>query len=56
MPDGHVYGYKVAVDAWNAAGCINGDPNDIRDIEDDKDLGKSTKLGCTNTVKKPSDA
>jgi EF-hand domain-containing family member B len=55
MPHGHVYGFKGAVDAWNAAKCINGDPQDITYIDNDKDLGKSIKPGCTNTIKRPED-
>jgi hypothetical protein len=25
-PAEHVYGYRIAVDEWNAAKCINGEP------------------------------
>lgn len=39
---------------WNAAKCISGDPSE-RELQPDRDLGKSTKLNCTNTVRKPED-
>jgi hypothetical protein len=55
MPNGHTYGYKLAIDPWNAGKCINGDPTDIKDIEADKDLGRSTKPGCTNQVRRSED-
>jgi len=54
-PSEHVYGYKIATDPWNAAKCINGEPVDVRDLDHDRDLGKSVKLNCTNTVRKPQD-
>lgn len=37
--------------AWNAALCIHGDPSSQKEIEPDKDLGKCTKLNCTNTIR-----
>lgn len=40
---------------WNAAKCIQGEPSE-RELEPDRDLAKSTKANCTNTVRKPEDA
>jgi EF-hand domain-containing family member B len=38
-------------DAWNAALCIHGDPGTQTEIQPDKDLGKCTKVNCTNTIR-----
>lgn len=54
-PADHVFGYRVAVDEWNAAKCINGEPKSIQDVDHDIDLGCSRKLNCTNQVRKPED-
>ena len=51
----HTYGYKVAIDAWNAAKCINGEPEDIKVLNPDSDLGKSMKTNCTNNIRRPGD-
>jgi len=42
-------------DPWNAARCIHGEPSE-RDVQPDKDLGKSIKPNCRNVVRKPEDA
>lgn len=39
---------------WNAAKCIHGQPSE-RELQPDTDLGKSTKAGCRNVVRKPED-
>jgi hypothetical protein len=39
---------------WNAAKCINGDPSE-RELQPDADLAISTKMNCTNQVRKPED-
>jgi hypothetical protein len=41
-------------DQWNAAKCIHGEPNE-KEVQPDTDLGKSTKPGCRNVVRKPED-
>ena len=50
-----VFGTKIKKpgeeDAWNAALCIHGDPASKTEIEPDKDLGRCTKINCTNTVR-----
>jgi len=53
-PD-HTYGYKVGIDAWNAAKCINGEPAELKELAPDNDLGRSVKPNCTNSVRKPGD-
>lgn len=45
----------VGSDIWNAAKCIHGEPNE-KELEPDRDLGKSTKVGCRNVVRKPEDS
>ncbi|MDR3735276.1 MAG: hypothetical protein P4L10_07045 [Acidobacteriaceae bacterium] len=54
-----VFGAKIKRpgddDAWNAALCIYGDPASKTEIEPDKDLGKCTKLNCTNGIRRPGD-
>ena len=52
-PMEHVYGYRIAVDEWNAAKCINGEPKSNVDLDPDHDLGCSKKPNCTNQVRKP---
>ena len=39
---------------WNAAACIHGNPSE-KELEPDKDLGKSIKPNCRNEVRKPED-
>jgi len=48
------HGIKNNVKDWNAAKCINGEPQ-ARELVPDHDLGKSKKLNCTNQVRKPED-
>ena len=52
---GKVFGTKIKrpgdEDAWNAALCIHGDPSTQAEIEPDKDLGKCTKMNCTNGIR-----
>jgi hypothetical protein len=56
VPNDFTYGIKnVASNQWNAAKCIYGEPNSAKYLEPDVDLGKCTKLNCTNKVKKPED-
>ena len=40
---------------WNAAKCIHGQPT-LKELEPDRDLGKSTKVGCRNVVRSEQDA
>jgi hypothetical protein len=49
MPDDHAFGIKnmAGEAAWNAAKCIHGEPNE-KELEPDRDLGKSNKPGCRN--------
>lgn len=42
-----VYGIKNNVKDWNAAKCINGEPQE-KELAADFDLGKSKKMNCTN--------
>ena len=39
---------------WNAGKCIHGEPTE-KELEPDRDLGKSVKPGVRNTVRKPED-
>lgn len=52
----HAYGVKniLGNDIWNAAKCIHGEPTE-KELEPDRDLGRSTKPGCRNIVRKPED-
>ena len=52
----HAYGVKnmAGEHTWNAAKCIHGEPSDM-ELQPDKDLGKCTKMGCRNTVRKDED-
>ena len=56
LPADHAFGVKniVGTGVWNAAKCIHGEPTE-RELEPDRDLGKSTKIGCRNIVRKPED-
>ncbi len=56
VPEDHVFGVKniVGNHVWNAAKCIHGEPNE-REVQPDKDLGKCTKPGSMNVVRKPED-
>lgn len=51
-PEDHAYGVKnlVGNDIWNAARCIHGQPTQ-KELEPDRDLGKSVKVGCRNVVR-----
>ena len=40
---------------WNAARCIHGEPT-ATEVAADSDLGRSTKPGCRNTVRRAEDA
>ncbi len=56
LPKEHPFGVStMGNDAWNAAKCIHGEPAE-REIEPDNDLGRSTKVGCMNEVRKEEDA
>lgn len=52
----HVFGVRniVGNDVWNAGKCIHGQPNE-KELQPDKDLGKSVKPGCRNSVRKEED-
>ena len=39
---------------WNAAGCIHGNPTE-KELQPDRDLGKSVKPNCRNEIRKPED-
>ncbi len=39
---------------WNAAKCLHGEPEE-KHLVPDNDLGRSTKAGCRNVVRKPED-
>jgi hypothetical protein len=41
--------------AWNAAMCITGQPNESQ-LRPDKDLGTTNRIGCRNVVRRPEDA
>ena len=51
-----VFGIKniTGSDVWNAAKCIHGQPKP-NELEPDKDLGKSVKPNCRNTVRSEAD-
>jgi len=55
--DDFVHGIKnvQGENPWNAARCIHGEPT-FADIEPDHDLGRASKPGCRNLVRKPEDA
>ena len=52
----HVFGVKniVGDNIWNAAKCIHGEPTE-KEVQPDKDLGRCTKAGSMNIVRKPED-
>lgn len=51
----HTFGIStMGNDAWNAAKCVHGEPNE-KEIEPDADLGKSNKLGCKNELRTDGD-
>lgn len=56
MGTDHAYGVKniLGNDIWNAAKCIHGEPSE-KELEPDRDLGRSMKPGCRNIVRKPED-
>ncbi len=56
VPKEHAFGIRNVVgnDVWNAAKCIHGQPTE-RELQPDRDLGRSVKEGCRNTVRKPED-
>jgi len=39
---------------WNAGKCITGEPTE-REVQPDKDLGRSIKPNCTNSIRKEED-
>ncbi len=39
---------------WNAARCIHGEPSE-KEVQPDTDLGRATKPGVRNVVRKPED-
>jgi hypothetical protein len=56
LPSEHAYGVKniVGSDIWNAAKCIHGEPTE-KEVQPDKDLGRCTKAGSMNQVRRPED-
>lgn len=56
LDENTAFGVKNVVgnDVWNAAKCIHGNPN-LKELQPDKDLGKSIKPNCRNEVRKPED-
>jgi len=52
----HSFGVRniAGSDNWNAARCIHGEPTQ-KELEPDRDLARSTKVGCRNVVRKPED-
>ena len=52
----HAYGIKniVGNDIWNAAKCIHGEPTE-KEVRPDNDLGRCTKPGSMNVVRKAED-
>jgi len=56
MPDEHSFGVRnlVGEGIWNAAKCIHGEPSE-KELAPDNDLGRSTKPGCRNVVRKQED-
>lgn len=55
IPEDHTFGVStVGNDAWNAAKCIHGEPTE-REVQPDNDLGRCTKTGCRNEVRKEED-
>ena len=56
MPEDHAYGVKnlVGNDVWNAAKCLAGEPVE-QELQPDRDLGRCTKTGCRNVVRKAED-
>ena len=50
-----VFGAKKRGEEWNAALCIYGVPEKREEIEPDTDLGRCTKMNCTNNVRKTQD-
>lgn len=56
VPEGHAFGIRnqFGPEIWNAAKCISGEPT-AKELQPDKDLGKSIKEGTRNIVRKPED-
>lgn len=56
LPSEHAYGVKniVGSDIWNAAKCIHGEPTE-KEVQPDQDLGRCTKAGSMNQVRRPED-
>lgn len=53
--DDHTFGVStIGSDAWNAAKCIHGEPNE-KQVQPDEDLGRCTKVGCRNEVRSDKD-
>lgn len=56
MSDDHAFGIKniVGNNIWNAAKCIHGEPTE-KEVQPDNDLGRCTKPGSMNVVRKAED-
>jgi hypothetical protein len=56
MSADHAFGIKniVGNNIWNAAKCIHGEPSE-KEVQPDNDLGRCTKAGSMNVVRKPED-
>ena len=50
-----VFGAMRKKEEWNAAMCIYGVPETRTEIDPEIDLGRCTKLNCTNAVRRPGD-
>ena len=50
-----VFGVMKRGEEWNAALCIYGVPDSQKEINPDSDLGKCTKMNCTNHVRRSED-
>ena len=49
-----MYGHKNDPTVWNAGKCITGEATDVQ-LAPDADLGRSNKVNCSNTVRRPED-
>jgi len=50
----YTYGEMKKNMDWNAGKCITGEPAE-RELQPDKDLGKSVKPNCTNALRREED-
>eukprot|EP00826_Nyctotherus_ovalis_P056671 TRINITY_DN769_c0_g3_i2.p1 TRINITY_DN769_c0_g3~~TRINITY_DN769_c0_g3_i2.p1 ORF type:complete len:355 (-),score=127.26 TRINITY_DN769_c0_g3_i2:138-1202(-) len=50
-----VFGAMKRKEEWNAAMCIYGVPETRNEVDPEPDLGRCTKMNCTNAVRRPED-